>query len=278
MITFHAKVAQGWEVISSDTLMQFPAGEQHIVDKAVSGEAPKYLVVRGTDMNEYAAAAMWIDLQHRKGFEVTAVIPYLPGARADRGQPLGARVYANLINAMQADRVIAFDVHSPVMAGMVDRLQVVDPAHAVRRTVCTRMGDTSFAGVIAPDAGAVDRASRAAAGMHLPLFKAEKHRDFRTGKLSGFSCEPLPARGRLLVVDDICDGGGTFMGLAEATGLSRDRLALWVSHGIFSGRAGQLTSAYGQIFTTDSHPGHTNPDVHAHVTSVIGHIALETQL
>ena len=88
-----------------------------------------------------------------------------------------------------------------------------------------------------------------------------KVRDFATGKLSTFQCEDLPETGRLLVVDDICDGGGTFMGLAQATGLPKERLDLWVSHGVFSRRAAQITSAYGCIFTTDSHPGHRNPDL-----------------
>ncbi len=55
------------------------------------------------------------------------------------------------------------------------------------------------------------------------------------------------------------------MGLAQATGLPKERLDLWVSHGVFSGRAAQITSAYGRIFTTDSHPGHRNPDVNATV-------------
>jgi ribose-phosphate pyrophosphokinase len=99
----------------------------------------------------------------------------------------------------------------------------------------------------------VDRASRVAAACHLPLYRAEKHRDSDTGKLSGFTCEPLPETGRFLIVDDICDGGGTFMGLAEATGVPKDRLGLYVSHGVFSGSAHLLHNHFGEIVTTDSY-------------------------
>lgn len=86
------------------------------------------------------------------------------------------------------------------------------------------------------------------------MFRAEKHRNPDTGKLDGFSCEPLPETGRFLVVDDICDGGGTFMGLAGSTGLPKERLGLWVSHGVFSGRAPQLAEHFGEIVTSDSYP------------------------
>jgi len=96
------------------------------------------------------------------------------------------------------------------------------------------------------------------------VFKAEKKRDFETGQLTGFTCEEL-LEGRYLVVDDICDGGGTFRGLAAATGLPKENLDLWVSHGVFSGAAGELNNHYGNIFCTDSHPGHTNPEVNASI-------------
>ena len=81
-----------------------------------------------------------------------------------------------------------------------------------------------YVGLICPDAGAAKRTEAVAEALALPVFYARKKRDFATGRLSGFACEPLPPEGRLIVVDDICDGGGTFRGLAEATGLAPQRL------------------------------------------------------
>lgn len=279
MISFHARQKDGWLIDSQDTPMTFPAGEQHIKDHAPDSEVPLCVRVAGTDMSEYVSAAMWIDLQHQRGHEVAALIPYLPGARQDRGRPFGAKVYADMINAMHADRVISIDPHSPVVTELVDNLEIFPAARLVRQGVGRKIAgewETPYAGIIAPDAGAVERATVTARALHLPVFRAEKHRDFETGKLSGFSCEALPERGRFLVVDDICDGGGTFRGLAEATGLPKERLDLWVTHGVFSGSADKLRDHFGRIHTTDSHPGHSRDsvatDIHPLLPTLIGEV------
>lgn len=263
MIKTYARVPAGFTVYSDAKAMTFPAGEQHVKTAPESNQSPTHVLISGADANDFVQAAMWIDHARQGGHSVTAWIPYLPGARQDRGTPFGAQVYANLINSMRADRVVCFDPHSPVMPELIENLSVVHSDGVIAASLANY--DRGYVGVIAPDAGAVDRARRAAEALGVPLFRATKVRDFATGKLSSFACEELPEQGRLLVVDDICDGGGTFMGLAQSTGLPKDRLDLWVSHGVFSGRAPQLTAAYGRIFTTDSHPGHQNPDVNATV-------------
>jgi ribose-phosphate pyrophosphokinase len=55
-------------------------------------------------------------------------------------------------------------------------------------------------------------------------------------------------------VDDICDGGGTFLGLAEATGLPWSRVDLYVSHGVFSKNAlDNLRERFEYVYTTNSY-------------------------
>lgn len=247
--------------------MQFPAGEHHFtLGPAAGQQEPVRVLITGSDANDYIKAGLWIDYAHQMGSRVEAVIPYLPAARADRGTPFGAKVYANLINSLDADQVICLDPHSPVITELVHNLKIIESAEVIATDL--RIAQRKYVGVIAPDAGAVARAQKAAEALGVPLFRAAKHRDFATGKLSGFSCEQLPEAGRLLVVDDICDGGGTFRGLAQSTGLGADRLDLWVSHGVFSGKAARLRENFGAVFTTDSHPGHQNPDVNATIIPV----------
>jgi len=54
-------------------------------------------------------------------------------------------------------------------------------------------------------------------------------------------------------VDDICDGGGTFIGLAKALKQKNaGNLYLAVSHGIFSKGFNELNKHFTKIFTTDS--------------------------
>lgn len=253
-------------------VMQFPAGEQHYVpDESETG--PVAVVVQGASSEDLMSAAMVVDAAQNVGRVASLVIPYLPGARQDRGVPEGHFMYEWMINdVIMADKVFAVDPHSEVMPKGISHLTVYPAARAVSRAVATRTDygwHSPYVGIIAPDAGARGRAESVARKLELPLYQALKHRDFDTGKLSGFSCEDLPSEGKLLVVDDICDGGGTFNGLAETTGLGPERLDLWVTHGVFSGRAPSLREHFGQIHTTDSHPGHSNPEVGAIVHPIV---------
>jgi ribose-phosphate pyrophosphokinase len=238
---------------SESRLFQMPGGEWHINGPQLVGRQVAF--VQGSSADDLMALAVWADAVHRDGGEPSALIPYLPGARQDRRQPgeaLSTRVYADIINSMQLRRVVYLDPHSVAFPACLDNGVEVPLIGAVR----SALADTDyFAGVIAPDAGAAKRAGAVAHAYGFPLFQALKQRDPKTGKLSGFTCEELPPRGRLLVVDDICDGGGTFKGLATCIGLPRERLALYVTHGVFSQGAETLHEHFAAIYTTDSHPG-----------------------
>lgn len=281
-ITFATRVGPGYVTTPTFESMRFPAGEGHIKvahDNAGKGPLTEVATLTGADANDLILLGMWADAARQRAARTVALIPYLPGARQDRGLPFGANVYATIINGFDIDQIVCFDPHSPVMPSLIERLTIVDSAHLVRQHIVGRADrDTApqrYAGIIAPDKGAVARATEVAQICHLPVYRAEKHRNPDTGKLDGFSCEPLPDTGRFLVVDDICDGGGTFMGLAESTGLPKERLGLYVSHGVFSGRAASLADHFGEIVTTDSYPakaeipGLRTIDLHPYLTGAI---------
>lgn len=234
--------------------LNFPAGEAHV---AVSTEALVHehvALLQGADSNELLQLAMWANAAHNSGTKPVLLLPYLPGARQDRGIPFGAKVYAGLINSMDFAQVICVDPHSPVMPSLLNNLTIIDSDSLIKKNVDTN----GIVGLICPDQGAHARTERVASVLGLPVYYAKKKRNQATGRLSGFECEPLPELGRFLVVDDICDGGGTFCGLADATGLTKERLELWVTHGVFSGKAAQINDRFSKVYTTDSHPGALN--------------------
>jgi ribose-phosphate pyrophosphokinase len=240
--------------------MYFPAGEAHIkIAKEIENSGPLTQIARidSADGNDLFTIAQWADACWRREEKTILLMPYLPGARADHSDfvPRGAEVYARFINEMMIDQVICFDPHSPVMPALLNNCTAIDSTRLVRQHIVGKDDDEHpqrYQGIIAPDKGAIARARAVSDACHLPLYLAEKHRDKDTGKLSEFTCRGLPDEGKLLVVDDICDGGGTFMGLAEATGLPMERLGLYVSHGVFSGNASNLFAYYDEIWTTDS--------------------------
>ena len=273
-IEFFAQHPGGHVVLSAIEPFKFPGGEWHLRLPA-EPETPAYARVNGCTADDLVLLGLWADSAHQAGHRAIAHIPYLPAARADRGTPFGAKVYANMLKAAGLDEVVVFDPHSPVAPSLVQNIRIVYSAEVLAE-VLREAGETdSYSAVLAPDKGAVERASKAADALGLPLLTATKTRDFDTGKLTSFEVPQLPRSGRILVVDDICDGGGTFRGLATAAGIGRDRLGLWVSHGIFSGAAGELTGHFAQIFTTDSHPGARRADVGAHVTELAPYLESE---
>ncbi|TDP92403.1 ribose-phosphate pyrophosphokinase [Leucobacter luti] len=263
-IKFFSRQADGSASLSKVKPFTFPGGEHHL-RLPDQPEAPAFARVTGCDVNDLAVLGLWADWAHQTGFPAVAHLPYLPAARADRGAPFGAQVYANLVNALSLDEVIVFDPHSPVAPELINNVRVVESTEVI----CERVIPSGYEAILAPDAGAVHRAQQVSDAAGLPLFTASKTRDFATGKLTGFEAPVgLPASGRILIVDDICDGGGTFMGLASALQVPASRLDLWVSHGIFSGRAPALREYFGNIWTTDSHDGAFNSEVGANVVEL----------
>ena len=186
-------------------------------------------------------------------------MPYIPAARADRGAPLGIYVYAAPIIASDIKKIVVLDPHSGASEKIYgDRLDIFPVERIIRKEIQDASTDSkpnhTYQGVIAPDKGSKARAEAAARVMGVPVYFAGKTRDEETGRLSNFHMEDeLPAEGKFLLVDDICDGGGTFIGLAEAMGLGKDRLDLWVTHGIFSKGFTELLQHFDTIHTTDSY-------------------------
>lgn len=271
-ITFHQKQAGGGTQASAAQAFQFPGGEWHL-RLPEEAEMASHARITGCDMNDLAQLGLWADWLHSLDQRAVVRLPYIPAARADRGTPFGAQVYADLLNSLHLDEVVVFDPHSPVAPELINNVRVVDPASLITEQVIPQ---GAYEAILAPDAGAVRRAGLVADLAGLPLLTATKTRDFETGKLTGFQPPAHLPSGRILVVDDICDGGGTFMGLAQALDGEPKRLGqldLWVSHGIFSGNAPSLRHWFDTVWTTDSHTGAFNPEVGAKVVALDSYLA-----
>ena len=225
----------------------------------VTGKAfllPQYeLLLRPRGLEDFFAAMFMVDALAERGAKAShLVLPFLPGARQDRLNLTGdwlftAKSIAREINLRGVAAVTCFDPHSDVMPALIDRCNVIE-AKSVFPWPAPPL--VVYEGVIAPDGGAVKRAHAIASKLGVPTFHAWKPRDVSDGSITGFGCQDLPD-GAYLVVDDICDGGGTFAGLAEAirTKNPHTTLDLWVSHGIFS-KGVEPLAAYRHIVTTDS--------------------------
>jgi ribose-phosphate pyrophosphokinase len=188
------------------------------------------------------------------------ILPYVPGARQDRANPSGdvgfmLATVARLINSYGFMEVVVADPHSPKVNELINNV-VEFPLVNIYAHLWK-----GYTGVISADKGGLERATLAAKVLDKPLYQGAKVRDEATGKLTGFAVEPLEEGGHYLVVDDICDGGGTFLGLGEKIREQGAYADLFVTHGIFSKGTDDLKKIFKNIYTTNTRSVHERNDV-----------------
>lgn len=228
------------------------------------------MLLRPKTIDALMAALFYVDAIQERGYYTPHLIfPFALGARQDRLNTSGdflftAKSIAKEINLRNFPTVTVVDCHSEVMPALIDRCRNVSLANIIVSPSFSLSGNR-YDGVISPDAGAEKRASAVAKVLGLPLYHAWKKRDVATGELTGFGVQELPAWARdtintnrsiprYLIVDDICDGGGTFVGLAKHIKeyVVRCDLDLLVTHGLFSQGLKSLATYFDTIYTTDS--------------------------
>jgi ribose-phosphate pyrophosphokinase len=180
------------------------------------------------------------------------VIPYLMAARYDRlmisGDSIDLKVVAELVNSMGFEKVYLYDVHSDVATLLIKN------AIAITNQNLVEQYDMPDAVLICPDAGAAKKVSRYFGWNSniKDIVYCSKNRDLATGKLTLEVLEPEQCAGKnCVIIDDICDGGGTFLAIAEK--IKPAHLTLIVTHGIFSKGFEQSEKYFQQIIVSNSY-------------------------
>lgn len=251
----------------------FSGGEPHI--KIISSFNEKVditITTRLSTSDDFIMLLLATDVLYQSGWcgNVDLFIPYFPGARQDRrmtsGEPLTVDIYTDIINDRRYDSVDIFDPHSEVVVALLRNVSVINNHKFVRKALAeiTRVDasnplEFNMWGkefwLVSPDAGSNKKIIPLAISLGAEsIVKCDKVRDVLTGKLSGFEVYADDLKGRdAIIVDDICDGGNTFLGLAkELKAKNAGELHLVVSHGIFSKGVEKLLKVFKSIWTTDS--------------------------
>lgn len=233
---------------------RYPAGESHLVlreladtHSATSAEA-RTIEARTTSFDDLAQIVTADRVLRRNGIEVEWFLPYFPFARHDRRNHAGDGFELGVaLDMMRGLNVIVADPHSDV-AGQLRHIPQTTSVECFRDA-------GAFAGdpvVVIPDAGASKKAYEWTEPDDT-VVQALKHRDPATGQLSGFEVLVEDLGGApCIIVDDICDGGGTFLGLAaELKAKNAGPLTLAVTHGLFTKGTTNLCRAFDLIITFD---------------------------
>lgn len=183
-----------------------------------------------------------IDALKRASSErVTAVIPYFGYARQDRKTdgrtPISAKLVANLISSAGADRVLTMDLHAGQIQGFFD----VPTDNMIASPVMVEDIKRRYEGkelmVVSPDVGGVVRARSLARRIGADLAIVDKRRPKAgvsevmniIGDVDGRDC---------ILVDDICDSGGTLVNAAAALKEQGAKsVSAYITHGVLSNQA-----------------------------------------
>ncbi|GFD74014.1 ribose-phosphate pyrophosphokinase [Tenacibaculum sp. KUL113] len=236
----------------------FSGGEPHIkIISELENVSEVTITHRIQSFNDIGTLLLATNALKNMGItKLNVVLPYFPAARQDRlmvsGEPLSVKVYADIINAQNFKSVTVFDPHSEVTPALLNNCKVIDN-HKFIELVTQQLSEDLT--LISPDGGALKKIYKVAAYLqNYEVVECSKSRNVKTGQLTGFKVYTDDLQGKdCLIVDDICDGGGTFLGLAkELKAKNAGNLYLAISHGIFSKGFDELEKHFTKIFTTDS--------------------------
>jgi len=231
--------------------MVFPDGQPHIyLDENIIGSEFALITCSIRNSEELLNLALTHEVVSRYvPKQISLDITYLMGARMDRAidetQPFTLKTVCNIINSMWWSNIRIFHAHSEVAPNLL-RAQNIMPSSQV---MIARIENPN-AVCIAPDKGSAKWVGHLVGN----YVGCEKTRDSQSGKLSGFTVlDPEKVnRKECLIIDDLCDGGGTFVGIAsELRKAGATKVILYVSHGIFS--KGFDLPGIEKIYTTDSY-------------------------
>jgi ribose-phosphate pyrophosphokinase len=192
---------------------------------------------------------------------INLTIPYFPYARQDRvcneGEAFSLKVMANLINSLECEKVTIYDPHSDVTPALLNNCDVVTMTDIIENTLMFNWIKRSGVRLVSPDAGAekkIRACAKSLARIEMGLGEVEvvwasKDRDCRTGRITGTRVPDIRMGRDYLILDDICDGGKTFIYLSkELKKKGAKNVYLYVTHGIFAHGLDCLRPHFDHIF------------------------------
>lgn len=243
----------------------YPGGE---VGVRINNPKPNFFRLQSSD--DLIAMLMTLDAYYRRtGEYITEItIPYLPYARQDRvatiGDPLAISVLARIIGTSRVKVVRSLDVHSDASRATFFNndieLQSMSPSLFIDAYLLHISAKKSKVALVSPDKGAINKTKMYLKDLEITnsIF-CEKKRNPDTGALDGFNISLSSVNGNvtdLVIVDDITDGAGTFLGIAKMLRKvypkGKYKLHLWTSHGIYSKGLNIIAEEFDTIGSTNS--------------------------
>jgi ribose-phosphate pyrophosphokinase len=237
------------------SISRFPDGEVQISLGDFSHKEQIQVKCRITNAEDLFILMQVLDILDRHEVSYVLSIYYLMGMRMDRvmnfNRPFTLKIVLNSLKNCNADNIEILEPHSDVyydyrFGGKFTELYIEgSPSNTVWHGYQ----------MVLPDAGAKERYDYQYVGTALTCSKV---RDLTTGKILEIKIDNSEAISDkpLLILDDLCDGGGTFCGIAKAfnsLGIPKERLNIAVTHMVNPKGIKNLSENFNHVWFTNSY-------------------------
>jgi ribose-phosphate pyrophosphokinase len=234
---------------------KFPGGEVHV--KVPTGDWSYNIFARLNSSDDILALLLTLDTDLPIN---NLYCPYLPYARQDRKtssrEPFSLRVFAKMLEPYKHIPLNVLDPHSDVAAALFPQMVIMESRWWTEVSRDTGKFDPI---IVSPDAGALKRTYHYCqyTAYDGEVLCASKKRNTLTGKITETRIDGEPKGGwagrNVLIVDDIIDGGRTFIELAKVLKeKGANKVLLAASHGILSAGEEPLKVHIDHVYTTNS--------------------------
>ena len=231
---------------------KYPDGHKHIVLEGCEwNKNPEInIIIRIDSMDMLFILMQVISVLKHECISINELhITYLLTARCDRrfsmGEAIDLDLVGNLLYDLDIKKYVFYDVHN--LPSIFRNMKNVEN----KLILPSYLNPTNY-NICYPDKGALDRYS---AKFGYGKLVGEKHR-----KPDGISVRIRPTNSLdpmlpILVIDDLCDGGGTFAALANEfeTVCPKYQRDIWVTHAIQKSGIELLTAKYNKVYITNSY-------------------------
>lgn len=242
-------------------IINFSDGEKHIkFITEINRKDSVKVICRITSMDELFILMQVGDILNRMEVEWALIITYLMGMRMDRvmsfNEAFSLKIVAKTINDMHPDAVFIVEPHSDRTLKLIN-----NSTPLMNHFADAALVDKEYNYMIVfPDAGAKFRYGKDLEN-RAPVLTCHKKRDPATGKLSGFGIDnpevldEYPECNAFFVIDDLCDGGGTFCGIADQLKELRPDFhrTLGITHAVAARGIYKVMDYYNDLFITNSY-------------------------
>jgi len=229
-------------------ISKFKNGEKRVwIKENIQGENVTLVQSFSHPVDEYLIEFLLIaDALERAGARhVHLVVPWMGYSLQDKvfrpGEPIAAKVVANLISNAYIKRAQLLDVHNTSIPGFFS----IPTKHHSSMDLFTEYIENNFTStssiVVSPDFGGLKRARIFADKLKLSLANIDKHRDLETGKVTPKGISGDVQGKTCFIYDDVINTGNTVVEVARfLKEKGATKVHFVVTHGIFANNGLQL--------------------------------------